>query len=526
MNYFYEKNEHIINHEVNKTFEEVMWMSDKEFVSWFVDLRKQVVKIWDELGIPPRVGFDEDGIRNQFKKMHSFPVHEFECIDEFTGEPDVIRNTSNIGNAVNQWFPTMMKTRINYNANDDGLSIYDHFKEDYLLEKTLKYARRHFKKDSFFEHSRTMKVGEVVTVGSLSHTVTCAKDFLEWFESKARTYDTHDYWIEYKKDIDYTGHNEKLKSVDYLRLTKDEVLEYNIPETCKANIDYEEKEGYVYTIRFYKKGQKLFPAGFKAFRISWCQYAVNFPPLTAKFLYEKYTKHIVDQDTIKIYDPSSGWGGRLLGAMSVRSPSKIHYIGTDPNTDHTIILPDGNISTKYEDIGKYYNEVKNSGVLFKKYNTYEIYQLGSEVIGENKDFQKHKGSLDIVFTSPPYFSKEAYSEDDEQSYKKFDTYDLWRDGFLKKTLETAVEFLKNDRYLLWNIADIKLGKHLLPLEDDSREILESLGMTYQGVVKMALARMPGANRIDSETGEATYKNSCKINGLVTKYEPVFVYYKP
>lgn len=67
---------------------------------------------------------------------------------------------------------------------------------------------------------------------------------------------------------------------------------------------------------------------------------------------------------------------------------------------------------------------------------------------------------------------------------------------------------------------------MLPLEDDSREILESLGMTYKGVLKMALARMPGANRIDSETGEATMKNSCKINGNITKYEPVFVYYKP
>jgi len=526
MKYFYEKNNHLIDHKVNKTFDEILWMSDQEFRDWFIELRKTVAQIWDDYGNPPRVGKDEEDIKKQFKKMAGYPVHEFETIDELTGESDIIRNHSGLGNAVNQWFPTMMKTRINYSEKDVGLSIYDHFAKDELLEKTIKYARRHFKRDSFYQHSRTMMVGEEIVVGSVRHTLTDVKSFVEWFESKARQYGTHDYWIEHKKGIDYSGYNEKINKVEFLLLTKEQLLEYNIPESCKTNIDYEDKEGFIYTIRFYEKGQKLFPAGYRAFRVSWCQYAVNFPPMTAKYLYEKYTKHIENQDTIKIYDPSAGWGGRLLGAMSVRSPHKIHYIGTDPNKDHTITLPDGSLSTKYHDVARFYNETKNEAVLFKKSHTHEIYQLGSEVIGENPDFQKHKGELDMVFTSPPYFSKEAYSEDDEQSYKKFDTYEVWRDGFLKQTLKTAVEYLRNDRYLLWNIADIKLGKNMLPLENDSREILEGLGMTYKGVLKMALARMPGANRIDSETGEATMKNSCKINGNITKYEPVFVYYKP
>jgi len=526
MKFFYEKNNYILDHEVNKTFEDVLWMSETEFREWFIQLRSVVSKTWDEFGVPPRVGCDESGIRAQFKKLYGYPVNEFEHVDELTGESNVIRNTSNLGNAVNQWFPTMMKTRINYSQKDIGLSIYDHFVNEDLLEKTLRYARRHFKKDSFYQHSQTIVVGSQLEVGSVRHVVTDSKSFIEWFETKARQYDTHDYWIEHKKDISYSGYNDKLSSNKYLLLTKEELLEYNVPESCMTNIDPEDKEGFIYTIRFFEKGQKLFPAGFRAFRISWCQYAVNFPPLTAKFLYEKYTNHIVEQDTIKIYDPSSGWGGRLLGAMSVRSPFKIHYIGTDPNKDHTITLPDGTLSTKYEDLARYYNEVKNDAVLFKKYHSHEIYQLGSEVIGEDPNFQKHKGELDLVFTSPPYFCKEAYAEDESQSYKKYNTYETWRDGFLKQTLQTAVEYLKNDRYLLWNIADIKLGKMLLPLEDDSKEILESLGMQYEGVLKMALARMPGANRIDVETGKATAKNSCKINGQVMKYEPIFVFYKP
>ena len=156
----------------------------------------------------------------------------------------------------------------------------------------------------------------------------------------------------------------------------------------------------------------------------------------------------------------------------------------------------------------------------------EIYQLGSEVIQFDENFQKHKGTVDLIFTSPPYFAKEAYSEDPEQSYKKFGQYDEWREGFLRPTLETAVAWLKNDRYILWNIADAVFGGDMLPLEKDSQDILESLGMVYKGKIKMSLAQMPGGNRVDSETGLPKAKNFCKVNGMWLKYEPVFVFYKP
>jgi hypothetical protein len=67
---------------------------------------------------------------------------------------------------------------------------------------------------------------------------------------------------------------------------------------------------------------------------------------------------------------------------------------------------------------------------------------------------------------------------------------------------------------------------MLPLEKDSKDILESLGMEYKGVLKMSLAQMPGGNRIDSDTGLPKAKNFCKVNGMWLKYEPIFVFYKP
>ena len=56
---------------------------------------------------------------------------------------------------------------------------------------------------------------------------------------------------------------------------------------------------------------------------------------------------------------------------------------------------------------------------FAKPNTFELFTDGSEEIGDNPSFQKYEGKLDFVFTSPPYFNREQYSQDENQSFKKF-----------------------------------------------------------------------------------------------------------
>jgi hypothetical protein len=523
MKYFYEKNTEFLESSNNKTFEELLWMSKDDFRKWVLDMRKEVVRLWDENGQPPRVGYNEQEIIDQLNQMSSFPVGKFLVKDEYTDEDNVIRNTSVVGNVVNQWFPTMMKTRINYTKDvEKGKSIYDYFAKDELYETFVTYATRHFKRDSFYHYSTPINVGENITIGSLVQKVESVEQFVDWFESKARAYDTHDYWIEPNSgENDYTGYNEDLKNQKYILISKEELLKLNVPNNCKTNVEH--KDAQMFRVRLFKKGHKVFPSGLKAFRISFCQYAVNFPPLTAKYLYERFTEHFKDQEQINIYDPSSGWGGRLLGAMSIEDSRNIHYIGTDPNKDHCT----ENGRTKYHEFADFFNSKTYRAMgLFPKTHTYEIFQHGSEVIDADERFQKYKGKLDLIFTSPPYFAKEAYSEDAEQSYKKFSQYDSWREGFLRKTLETCVEYLASDRYLLWNIADAVFGGEMLPLEQDSMDILKSLGMEYKGVLKMSLAQMPGGNRVDTETGLPKSKNFCKVNGLWLKYEPIFVFYKP
>ena len=151
--------------------------------------------------------------------------------------------------------------------------------------------------------------------------------------------------------------------------------------------------------------------------------------------------------------------------------------------------------------------------------------MGSEDIHTNARFRRYRGKVDLVFTSPPYFCAESYSDDANQSDKKFKTYSEWREGFLRPTLETAVEWLKPGRPLLWNIADTKIKGTYIPLEDDSVAILDSLGMKYENTFKFVLARSPGANRFD-KAGMPETKNYCMVRGRYHKYEPIFVFRKP
>jgi hypothetical protein len=210
--------------------------------------------------------------------------------------------------------------------------------------------------------------------------------------------------------------------------------------------------------------------------------------------------------------------------MSVSRP--IHYVGTDPNTDN--FIPELGIS-RYEYLADFYlrsigekgNSISNKFFQTEENHTYEVFQDGSELIGENPKFQKYRGKLDFVFTSPPYFNREQYSDDETQSFKAYSQYSDWRDNFLRPTLTTAVEYLKQDRYLCWNIANIRVSANkVVHLEEDSIQILKELGMEYKGKIGMLMAKMIGNSDIEALTNKVWFK------GEWWKIEPIFVFYKP
>lgn len=523
----YQRNEYVINSDINVCFEDLLDMTPDQFRDWVIKMRETIKHAWDTFGCPPRTGKNEQEIIDSFNRLESYPVHEFEYIDELsTGRVnDVIINKSRVGVEVDQWFSNMFKTRINYSEKDNGYSIYDLVADPNLLDRVVKGSMRHLRRDSFYSHALS------AIRHSAKYSIVDVANGQEWMEAyfaNPTIFKDHDFLLEQIEPRDgmNTGYFQ-LDQSDILVLSKEQVLnwkdkmKYRHHSTFDINTMPDDK---IYSIRVYKKGEKVFPDGFKCFRIGYIQPAVNFPPLTAKYLYERFTEHCKDQEVVTIYDPSAGWGGRILGAMSVCDDRFVHYVGTDPNTDNfPTFLESGG---KYGSLADFYNKKTYRGnSFFSQTNTYEMFRLGSEVIGTDERFAKYRGQIDLIFTSPPYFNREAYSEDPTQSYKKFSNYDSWRDGFLRPTLTTCVQYLKNNRYLLWNIADLLIKGEYLPLEKDSKDILESLGMKYMYTVKMALEPMPGQNRVD-ENGIPKCKNFCKVNGKVMKYEPVFVFYKP
>ena len=194
----------------------------------------------------------------------------------------------------------------------------------------------------------------------------------------------------------------------------------------------------------------------------------NFRPTAAKLIYEKFGGEVV-------WDMSCGWGGRLLGFLTAQNTKQ--YIGTEPST-------------------KTYNGLvkmsKDFDYINKKVN---IYKQGSE------EFKPKKESLDLCFTSPPYFDTEKYSEESTQSYKKFPTKDEWVNGFLRRTIQNCHIGLKNGGYMLYNIANTPKYKFI---EEMTQEISKSMGFVQDKTIELTLSSVMGAGH---------------------KFEPIFVFRK-
>ena len=61
---------------------------------------------------------------------------------------------------------------------------------------------------------------------------------------------------------------------------------------------------------------------------------------------------------------------------------------------------------------------------------------------EDVDFSKYENHFDTVFTSPPYFDVERYSDEDTQSWVRYKTIEDWNKNFLQKTLGNIIPTLK------------------------------------------------------------------------------------
>lgn len=193
----------------------------------------------------------------------------------------------------------------------------------------------------------------------------------------------------------------------------------------------------------------------------------NFRPSAAKWIYNTY-----GGDTI--WDMSCGWGGRLIGFLTSNARK---YIGTDPSEK----TYDGLLQMKSE-LNFWGKEI-------------ELHKIGSE------NFIPDKESIDLCFTSPPYFDTEKYSMEETQSFKKFPSEYLWINGFLRKTIENCFIGLKSDGKLMLNIANTPKYK---TIETETIKVAEDVGFSHIDTIYLALS---------------------SVSGKGMKLEPIFIFNK-
>jgi hypothetical protein len=196
----------------------------------------------------------------------------------------------------------------------------------------------------------------------------------------------------------------------------------------------------------------------------------NFRPSIAKYFYENYSNNG------DVLDFSSGFGGRLLGAMVSNIKS---YTGTDPSTK------------TFKGLEKMVEELS--------------LDTTPEIILYNKPFEDLDLDLDLeydlAFSSPPYFNTEEYSYEDTQSFIRYNSVESWRDNFLKVIIDKNYKLIKKGGYFIINVANVSNYKDL---EKDTMELALLCGFKYIKTYKMSLS-------------------SLMKGGF--KYEPIFVFQK-
>jgi len=183
-----------------------------------------------------------------------------------------------------------------------------------------------------------------------------------------------------------------------------------------------------------------------AFRLS-TYIATQFKPHVAKFIFDS-------TDSKMIFDSSCGWGDRLAGFYCSNA---IGYYGCDPNPETFAMYK--NQCIMYEKI------MGCSNPELEEYPDHFVC-TGKKVVqiwrcaAEDLDYGLLPVGLDCAFTSPPYFSTELYNSggehEEDQSWKRYDTYEKWRDNFYLPVNHKTFEALKDGGIHIVNIQDPKV----------------------------------------------------------------------
>ena len=233
--------------------------------------------------------------------------------------------------------------------------------------------------------------------------------------------------------------------------------------------------------------------------------ASQFKPAIAKAFYDYFKSE-------NILDFSAGWGDRLAGFYTAETTK--HYVGVDPNTNN-------------------HPNYKRQVEFYRKYQTFFEHDREVDLIdqpAEDVDYSKYENFFDTIFTSPPYFNTEKYTEDDTQSWVRYKKIDEWNDKFLHTTIKKIIPTLKQDGILAVNIADVFNApiNDYVEITNPRNDYIKSKGLTYLGCIGMEMTKRfnsGGAGNAKSEYFSEALKDKTNETQDVAFGEPIWIWKK-
>ena len=233
--------------------------------------------------------------------------------------------------------------------------------------------------------------------------------------------------------------------------------------------------------------------------------ASQFKPSIAKGFYDYF-------GSVNVLDFSAGWGDRLAGFYCGETTKS--FVGIDPNsTNHP----------------NYRRQVE----FYKKHQTFFEEEKKVDLIcspAEDVDYSKYENHFDTIFTSPPYFDVEKYSDEDTQSFKRYTTIDSWNENFLHKTIGKLIPTLKKDGILAVNIADVyhESVKGYVDITNAMNDFIKSQGLKYEGCIGMEMTKRfnsAGAGKGVSDYYSEDLKEKAKETENIAFGEPIWIWKK-
>jgi len=212
------------------------------------------------------------------------------------------------------------------------------------------------------------------------------------------------------------------------------------------------------------------------FRIYAGGRVANFRPAVARALIARYSA-----PGQNVLDFSAGFGGRLLGCLTL----KRSYIGIDPARPQV------------------------AGLRAMLNALRQLSESSAQIVRAcAEDFMPPlaQASVDLVFSSPPYFKVERYDRASSQSYQRYETYETWKREFLCPIAEASYRVLRPGGHLVINVANTPR----YPVARDLSAIGDALFGQHH-VLKLLMHSRP----VQRSDGTQQYR-----------WEPVLVFRKP